>query len=76
MSASVGAVLKPAGLDKSVGPDLDRTTSRTRPTRSGRSDPAYEEWLAFMNKYYPDGDLIDAFNVYGYARRADRWSRC
>ena len=25
-----------------------------------------KEWGAFMKKYYPDGNLADAFNVYGY----------
>ena len=38
--ASVGSVLKPAGLDKSVGAHLDCATSRTRTTRSGRTTPA------------------------------------
>jgi branched-chain amino acid transport system substrate-binding protein len=26
-----------------------------------------KEWLAFMQKYYPDGNTKDAFNVYGYS---------
>ena len=26
-----------------------------------------KEWRAFMKKYYPEGDLTDGFNVYGYA---------
>ena len=26
-----------------------------------------KEWRAFMKKYYPDGNLIDNSNVYGYA---------
>jgi branched-chain amino acid transport system substrate-binding protein len=25
------------------------------------------EWRAFMKKYYPEGSLIDSFNVYGYS---------
>ena len=24
-------------------------------------------WLAFMKKYYPDGDLTDFNNAYGYS---------
>jgi branched-chain amino acid transport system substrate-binding protein len=30
-------------------------------------DPAYREWLAWMKKYYPSGDLTDEFNVLGYS---------
>ncbi len=26
----------------------------------------YREWLAFMDKYYPDGDKTSTFTVYGY----------
>ena len=29
------------------------------------NDPAMKEWKAFMAKYYPEGNLQDAFNVYG-----------
>jgi branched-chain amino acid transport system substrate-binding protein len=31
-----------------------------------KEDPAYKEWLAFMEKYYPDGDRTSTFTVYGY----------
>mgnify|MGYP005811346175 CR=1 FL=1 len=30
-------------------------------------DPGYKEWLAWMKKYYPSGDLTDEFNVLGYS---------
>src|SRR2546425_13193656 len=30
------------------------------------NDSAMKQWQAFMKKYYPDGNLIDALNVYGY----------
>ena len=26
----------------------------------------YDDWLAWMQKYHPKGDLKDNFNVYGY----------
>ena len=26
----------------------------------------FKDWLAFMQKYHPQGDLKDNFNVYGY----------
>src|SRR5438552_2667860 len=31
-----------------------------------KDDPAYKEWSAFMEKYYPDGDRTSTFTVYGY----------
>lgn len=65
VSASVSAVLKPAGLEKSVG--LISTLYAKDPTDpQWKNDPGYKDWLAFMQKYYPGGNLEDAFNVYGY----------
>lgn len=31
------------------------------------NDPAFKEWLAWMKKYYPSGDVTDEFNVLGYS---------
>jgi branched-chain amino acid transport system substrate-binding protein len=28
--------------------------------------PVYKEWLAWMNKYYPSGNIADGLNVFGY----------
>jgi branched-chain amino acid transport system substrate-binding protein len=65
VSASVGAVLTPAGLDKSIG--VVTVAYFKDPTdRQWEGDPAVNEWLAFMKKYYPDGSLVDGNNVYGY----------
>ena len=30
------------------------------------NDPAMKAWIAFMKKYYPDGDRTDWYNVYAY----------
>ena len=66
VSASPGSVLKPAGFDKSVG--LISTQYLKDPTdQAWASDPAVLEWIAFMAKYYPDGDKTDASNFYGWA---------
>jgi branched-chain amino acid transport system substrate-binding protein len=66
VSISVGAVLTPAGLDKSVG--LISTAYFKDPTDTQwATDASIAEWTAFMKKYYPDGSLIDGANVYGYA---------
>ena len=65
VSTSVGSVLTPAGLEKSVG--LISTAYFKDPTdKQWENDPAIEKWRAFMKKYYPDGSLIDGSNVYGY----------
>jgi branched-chain amino acid transport system substrate-binding protein len=65
VSASVGSVLKPAGLDNSVG--ILTTQYPKDPTDpQWKDDPGYKEWVAFMDKYYPDGDKTSSFTVYGY----------
>jgi branched-chain amino acid transport system substrate-binding protein len=65
VSASVGSVLTPAGLEKSVG--IITTGYLKDPTdATWKDDPALKQWTAFMNKYYPDGNLTDLSNMYGY----------
>jgi branched-chain amino acid transport system substrate-binding protein len=65
VSASVGSVLKPAGLEASK--DLITTAYLKDPTDpQWKNDKGYKDWLAFMQKYYPDGNIIDGSNVYGY----------
>jgi ABC-type branched-subunit amino acid transport system substrate-binding protein len=65
VSASIGSVLTPAGLEQSTG--IITTTYLKDP-----SDPAWKDdkgmnaWRAFMAKYYPEGKLTDVFNVSGY----------
>jgi len=62
---SVGSTLRPAGLEKSVG--LIAASFLKDPTDpQWRDDPAMRAWLAWMKKYYPEGDLTDWFNVFGY----------
>jgi branched-chain amino acid transport system substrate-binding protein len=65
VSASVGQVLKPAGLE--AAKDIITVQYLKDPTDpQWKNDQAYKDWLAFMKKYYPDGNTEDAFNVYGY----------
>ena len=65
VSTSVATVLKPAGLEKSVG--LISTAYLKDPTdKQWADDPAMKKWAAFMKKYYPDGSLLNNQNVYGY----------
>jgi branched-chain amino acid transport system substrate-binding protein len=65
VSASVGSVLQPAGLDKSEG--LISAAYLKDPTDPQWSkDKGFKEWVDWMKKYYPQGDLSDIFNVFGY----------
>jgi branched-chain amino acid transport system substrate-binding protein len=69
VSNSVGAVLKPAGLDASTG--LISVEYEKDPTDPNwQNDASYKAWLAWMDKYYPDGDKNDTFNVFGYNEAA------
>ena len=63
---SVGAALKPAGLENAKGIVSDfYLKDPTDP--AWKDDPGFKEWLAFMDKYYPDGDKTDVGNVVGYS---------
>jgi branched-chain amino acid transport system substrate-binding protein len=65
ISASVGRVLRPAGLDTSKGIlSTGYFKSPTDPT--WKDDAALKEWSAFMDKYYPAGDKTSDFTVIGY----------
>ena len=65
VSASIGAVLTPAGLDKSVG-IISTQYLKDPKDAAWKDDKGMNEWRAFMKKYYPEGDQNDVFNVSGY----------
>ncbi len=63
--ASIEAVLKPAGLERSVG--LISALAIKDPTdEQWANDPQMQEYLKFMRRYYPEGDAADLYNVAGY----------
>jgi branched-chain amino acid transport system substrate-binding protein len=65
VSSSVGTVLTPAGIDASK--DIISTFYLKDPTDpQWKNDKGFKDWLAFMQKYYPDGNTADLFNIYGY----------
>ncbi|HTP62862.1 MAG TPA: ABC transporter substrate-binding protein [Burkholderiales bacterium] len=66
VSASIGSVLTPAGLDKSTGV-FSVQYLKDPQDPDWKNDKGMNEWRAFMKKYYPEGNLTDAFNVSGYA---------
>jgi len=66
VSASVATVMKPAGFENgqailTAGYLKDPTDPRYH------NDKDFLEWKAFMQKYYPNGNLADGFNGYAYA---------
>ncbi len=65
VSASVGAVIQPAGPEKAVG-IISSTYVKDPTDPAWDNDAGMKEWKAFMAKYYPDGDLKDGGNVVGY----------
>ena len=65
VSQSVGSVLKPAGLENAKG-ILSTYYLKDATDPAWKDDPGYKEWLAFMDKYFPDGDKTSSFTVYGY----------
>jgi ABC-type branched-subunit amino acid transport system substrate-binding protein len=65
-ASSVGSVLKPAGLENAKG--LISTNYGKEPLDpQWKDDPGVKRYLAFMAKYYPDGDKSSNFNTYGYS---------
>ncbi|HEX9432249.1 MAG TPA: ABC transporter substrate-binding protein [Burkholderiales bacterium] len=65
VSISVGSVLTPAGLDKSVGLITAAYLKEATDARWA-NDPGLKPWREFMQKYLPDGNIADNFNIYGY----------
>jgi len=62
----IATVLRVAGLDKSVGL-VSATPSKSAGDPEWADDAAYREWLAFMKKYYPEGDTTEQLNLVGYS---------
>jgi branched-chain amino acid transport system substrate-binding protein len=65
ISNSVGSVLKPAGLENAKG-ILSTNYVKDATDPAWKDDPARKEWVAFMDKYFPEGDKSSTFSVYGY----------
>jgi len=65
-ATSVGAVMKPAGLEASKGViSVNYGKDPLDPT--WKNDAGMKKYLDFMAKYYPDGDKDSLFNTYGYS---------
>ena len=65
VSASVGSVMTPAGLENGVG--VFTASYLKDPTDPQfQKGKEWDDWLAWMKKYNPSGDVKDVNNVYGY----------
>jgi branched-chain amino acid transport system substrate-binding protein len=65
-AASIANALRPAGLQNSVGV-ISTSFLKDASDATWKDDHAIKEWLAFMDKYYPDGDKDDGYAIFGYA---------
>ena len=65
VSNSIGGVLQQAGFDNSKG--ILSTFYLKDPTDpTWKDDAGFKQWVAFMDKYYPDGDKTNVFTVFAY----------
>jgi len=65
-ASSVSATLKPAGLD--ISKDIISTNYVKDPgDPQWKDDPGLKAYVAFMDKYYPEGDKLNTVNTYGYS---------
>ena len=65
VSASIGAVLKPAGLENAKG-ILSAASVKDQTDPIWHDDPGYKAWAGFLDKYYPAADRTNSYIVGGY----------
>jgi branched-chain amino acid transport system substrate-binding protein len=65
VSSSLATVLKPAGLEASRGL-ITALYMKEITDPQWKNDKGYQDWVAWMKKYYPDGALDDQSNAFGY----------
>ena len=66
VSISIGAVMKPAGLDASEGV-LSAGYLKDASDPQWKDDEGMKKFMAFVDKYMPGANIADANLVYGYA---------
>jgi len=65
VSSSLGTVLKPAGLDASKGL-ITALYMKEITDPQWKNDKGFQDWMAWMKKYYPEGALDDQSNAFAY----------
>jgi branched-chain amino acid transport system substrate-binding protein len=66
IGSSIASGLKPAGLENAVG-IITGAYVRDPTDPATQATQGYKDWLAFMQKYYPEGNITDLNNVIGYS---------
>ncbi len=66
VSASIGSVLKPAGLENSKD-IISAAYLKDVLDPEWKDDPGAKNWIAFIDKYMPDANKADGSLVYGYS---------
>jgi branched-chain amino acid transport system substrate-binding protein len=65
-AASIANALRPGGLENAIGV-ISTAFLKDGNDPAWKDDMAMKEYLAFMDKYYPEGDKADSYSVFGYA---------
>jgi branched-chain amino acid transport system substrate-binding protein len=65
-AASIANALRPAGLANAAGV-ISTSFLKDAGDTTWKEDSSIKAWLAFMDKYYPDGDKEDSYALFGYA---------
>jgi len=65
VSASVGAVMMPAGFENAQGV-LSAAYDKDGADPQWDDDPGMKKFFDFLRKYYPDGNRLDAATAFGY----------
>jgi len=66
VSTSIGAVIKPAGLDAAQGV-ISAAFVMDPGDPQWKDNPEMKQWVAFMDKENASADKNDSFNVYAYS---------
>jgi branched-chain amino acid transport system substrate-binding protein len=66
VSTSLGSVIKPAGFDNAQG-ILSTGYLKDLTDPQWKDDAGMKNYLAFMDKYFPEGDKTNALSGYGYS---------
>jgi branched-chain amino acid transport system substrate-binding protein len=65
VSASIGAVIQPAGFDNAQG--IISSAYLKDPTdKQWKNDPGMKAWNEFLDKHYPDANRADGGVMFGY----------
>ena len=68
-SSSVATVLRPAGLDKAIGV-LAAQYAKDPLDPAWKDDAEMHDYVDWMKRYNPEGDVADSFNITGYISAA------